>query len=124
MERWCATKIDKKKAAADFILIAGIAVIAVLIFLFRSGGGEGGLVLIKRNGELKKSLPVAQNAEYDVDGLLTVIIENGKVWVINAVCEEKLCEKSGEISKSGEAIVCLPNGITVEIVGGEYDFIV
>lgn len=114
----------KSMAVADFSLIAVLMILAAVVFLFQSAGEDGEAVLIKRNGELIKSVSLTQDIEYNVDGLLTVVVESGSVRVENAVCRDKLCEHMGGISKSGEIIVCLPNGITVEIVGGEYDFIV
>lgn len=117
---------DSKRsmAFADFALIVGLVLLAAVIFLIQSGGEKGTVVLIKRNGELLKSASISNDLTYDVDGLITVVIENGNVRVERAVCEDKLCEHMGRISKSGESIVCLPNGITVEIVGEEFDFII
>jgi hypothetical protein len=37
----------------------------------------------------------------------------------DADCPDKLCEKTGKISKNGETIVCLPHRVVVEIQGGE-----
>lgn len=51
---------------------------------------------------------------------LTVHIENGKVWVTDADCADKICERTGVISRGGQSIVCLPHGVVVRI-GGEDD---
>ena len=37
----------------------------------------------------------------------------------DADCPDKLCEKTGKISKNGETIVRLPHRVVVEIQGGE-----
>lgn len=61
--------------------------------------------------------------EIDINGHNKVIIEGGKVWMDGADCPDKLCVSQGKISKSGQAIICLPNKVMVTIKGGksEYD---
>ncbi len=51
---------------------------------------------------------------------ITVHIENGKVWVTDADCADKVCERTGVISRGGQSIVCLPHGVVIRI-GGESD---
>lgn len=114
----------RNRAIADLALIAVLVLAAAVIFLFQSGKEKGAMVCIRRNGDLLKSVDITQDFTYDLDGLLTVVVENGEVRVEKAVCGDKLCEHMGRISRSGESIVCLPNGITVEIVGEEFDFII
>ena len=64
-----------------------------------------------------------KNASVTVEGYQggsnTVVIENGTVYMKDADCPDKLCEKTGKISKNGETIVCLPHRVVVEIQGGE-----
>lgn len=117
-------KDRKSRVFADLVLISALVLIAAVIFIFQSGRDKGAVVLIKRNGETLKTALISEDLSYDLDGLLTVIVGNGEVRVENPVCEDGLCERMGSISRSGESIVCLPNGITVEIVGEEFDFIV
>ncbi|KPU27846.1 hypothetical protein TR13x_00345 [Caloranaerobacter sp. TR13] len=50
-------------------------------------------------------------------GYNKIEIGEGKVRVIDADCPDKLDVKQGWISKPGEIIVCLPNKLTIEIVG-------
>ncbi|MGD9568493.1 MAG: NusG domain II-containing protein [Sedimentibacter sp.] len=45
----------------------------------------------------------------------TVHIENGKVWIHEATCPDKICLNQGKISQDGEIIVCLPNKLMVQI---------
>lgn len=48
---------------------------------------------------------------------ITVVIKNGEVWATDADCPDKTCERTGKISRPGQSIVCLPNGVVVSIVG-------
>ena len=44
-------------------------------------------------------------------------IKNGTAEIIDADCPDKLCIRQGSISRPGESIVCLPNGLIIEITG-------
>ncbi len=119
-----ANKKKISKPLADCILIAALIALALIAYLIlNTGKSEGKTVIIRENGEVFGEYPIDADAEIEVDGLLTVVIEGGGVSVKNAVCPDKLCERSGRISHAGEAIVCLPGRVTVEISGEEYDFV-
>ncbi len=53
-----------------------------------------------------------------------VIVEKRTVRVINSTCPDHLCERMGTVSSQGEAILCVPNRISVEIVGEGVDALV
>jgi len=42
-------------------------------------------------------------------------ISNGKAYIEAADCPDKLCIRQGAICRKGEAIVCLPHQIVVEV---------
>ena len=46
-------------------------------------------------------------------------IKNGKADMIKADCPDLLCVHQRAISNQNETIVCLPNKVVVEIVGGK-----
>jgi len=50
-------------------------------------------------------------------GETVVCIADGKVWIRESACPEKLCVKSGPISQSGSWVACLPNQVFVSIEG-------
>ena len=51
------------------------------------------------------------------NGYLVVQIKGEKVRVIRSTCPNKICIKTGWISKIGESIICVPNKIIIKIVG-------
>ncbi|MDR2903705.1 MAG: NusG domain II-containing protein, partial [Clostridiales bacterium] len=84
----------------------------------------GGRAVIKRDGAPYTELPLRQNALCDVfslDGALlnTVEIRDGAARMAKADCPDGLCLKQGQIRHTNETVVCLPNRVTVEIIGGE-----
>jgi hypothetical protein len=61
--------------------------------------------------------------EFGVNMVLEV--RNGRVRVASSDCKQQLCVRHGWIERPKEALLCLPNHITVELVGedAEYDAI-
>ncbi len=57
-------------------------------------------------------LPILSNGH-----ALTVTIEHGAVSVTESDCPDQVCVNSGPISKSGQAVVCVPAQVTVRING-------
>jgi len=62
-----------------------------------------------------KEIPI----EFEGNNQVHVIVENGKVWVDDATCPDKVCVRTGQIAKSGQSIVCLPFKTVIYIEGAE-----
>ncbi|MBE6598266.1 MAG: NusG domain II-containing protein [Ruminococcaceae bacterium] len=114
--------------AADILLIAGIMLAAVLLILPRDGSPGDSFTVMCENGETKYPLHVNNRFTVTSSGVtLTVVSENGRVWVESSDCGDGICKKTGAVSKSGEAIICLPAKVSVTVDGKEAsdeDFIV
>ena len=64
--------------------------------------------------------PLDSEATVNVPGPLgetVVVIRDGSVRVLSSPCPEKICVKSGGISKPGQWIACLPNRVFIAILG-------
>ncbi len=79
---------------------------------------DGKTAIVSLNGEAVRIIDL-EKAEDDVFqvGSVTVEVKNGKVSVTDSDCPDKTCVRTGEISKSGEAVVCVPNKVSIEIIG-------
>lgn len=117
--------MEKKKIKRDIILIATLIIVCAAVFLIINFvvKKDGITAVVKVDGNIVYMLPLDKNASVTVEGYQggsnTVVIENGTVYMKDADCPDKLCEKTGKISKNGETIVCLPHRVVVEIQGGE-----
>ena len=101
---------------AIFVCIA-LAVVSALVWAFMQSGAKGAeRVNIYRDGKLISSLGVDKDTEYKVDKL-TVKIENGAAFISESDCKCKTCIGFGRLSKAGQTAVCLPNKITIELIG-------
>ena len=119
--------MEKKKIKRDIILIASLLIVCAAAFLIINFvvKKDGSTAVVKVDGNIAYTLPLEKNASVTVEGYQggsnTVVIENGAAYMKNADCPDKLCEKTGKISKNGETIVCLPHRVVVEIQGGAGD---
>lgn len=117
--------MEKKKIKRDIMLIATLIIVCAAVFLIINFvvKKDGITAAVKVDGNIVYMLPLDKNASVIVEGYQggsnTVVIEDGTVYMKDADCPDKLCEKTGKISKNGETIVCLPHRVVVEIQGGE-----
>lgn len=109
-------------APGDVLII--LAVIAASVFLISSSmagaGGDSGLkVSISVNGKEALVRPLGgENENLTIEGYQGesyVEISGGKVHMVDSACPDKLCVRSGWISRPKESIVCLPNRVVIEI---------
>ena len=117
-----------KKRKNDIMLVAVIGFIALLLWLIiyitRS---EGAFVRVTVDGGEYGTYPLDADAEIFIrgDGAYNIlVIKDGEAAVLDASCPDKLCMHQGKIRYDGQSIICLPNKVVVEIVGGgqsEYD---
>lgn len=115
-----AVKNSQPLRIVDVIVMAVIAAAALALALTGVLDGKpGARVKIAENGTTQE-YPISENRTIELSSL-TVVIENGKVYVTDSTCPDKICEHSGKISRVNQSIVCLPSGIVITITGtGEF----
>jgi len=121
-----STMLGRWWAPGDILIV--LAVVALSVFLIAqsvigAGGGTDLEIRVTANGEEVLVRPLGEDYEeltvrgFEGDSYLE--ISGGRVRMIDSACPDKLCVKSGWISRPGESIVCLPNRVVIEITGGE-----
>lgn len=105
----------------DWILVASILVIVGIGFLIYVSFGKqtAGLVKVTVDGELFGTYSLDKEQEIEINDSNHLTIKNGYADMIEANCPDQICVDHKTISKNKETIVCLPNKVIVEIVGGE-----
>ena len=105
----------------DIILIASILIVAIAFFLIvELTKEEGAGVTVKVDGTEVAEYSLSKNGTYPLNGGTNIlVIENGKAYLTDANCPDKLCVHQGKISRTGEVITCLPNKLTVSVFGAE-----
>lgn len=111
-------------APGDVLVVAAVAALSVfLIFNGVAGAGGGDLrAVISVNGRVVREVPLIQEARELViqgyQGESHVEISGGRVRMVDSACPDKLCVRTGWISRPGSSVVCLPNRVVIEIRSG------
>ncbi|MBQ1947168.1 MAG: NusG domain II-containing protein [Clostridia bacterium] len=109
----------------DVCVILLVILCAVLFLVGAKQTAEARHVIVSCRSEVVFCLPLDKDGRFPVEDKLTVVIENGEVYVEEAVCPDHLCEKHAPIRQAGRSIVCLPSQIVVSLEGtGQVDAIV
>lgn len=99
----------------DIVIIAAALILAVLsAVLIGVFSASGKTVTVKQDNKVVYEGSLFEDKTVKLDGN-TAVIEDGKVRMKSADCKNHYCIKQGEISKTGESIVCLPNKVIIEI---------
>ena len=101
------------------VLLAGILTVVMLIVHFWTGAA-GERLIIKRGGTLFLNASLARAFMVNVRGPLGVTqieVIPPRARVRSDPGPRQLCVRQGWISHAGEVAICLPNQVSLEIVG-------
>ncbi|MGO4987678.1 NusG domain II-containing protein [Gallicola sp. Sow4_E12] len=121
------TKGDKITAVI-IILISLTLFIGINATQINSGKNYASIQIDGKEVE-KITLGQSSKKQYTYEteyGLNIIEVDNEKVHMHEADCDDQICVRQGYIENSGEMIVCLPNRFVVEIKndkGNEFDAI-
>lgn len=111
--------MKNKKLIADIALIAVLLLVTLGSYLaFNMTTEKGKMAVVKVNNVEIGRYSLDVDGEYSLNGGTNIlVIENHSAYLIDADCPDKLCVKQGKIKSTGQCITCLPNKLTVTIVG-------
>ncbi len=110
---------------SDILIIAIIAILPIVALFWSGESGDYATVSVGGEQILKIDLN-GDFAVYDIDSHPALQIEYNEhgVAVINAMCDDKLCEAAGHLNSGGESAVCLPATVVLSLHGeSEVDYI-
>ncbi|MFA6621560.1 MAG: NusG domain II-containing protein [Candidatus Caldatribacteriota bacterium] len=76
--------------------------------------------------ELVETVPLDQGIDRifsvkENENVIFHLFINGNICFEESDCPDKLCIKTGKISKPGQFAACLPNGLLLKIVSADYN---
>lgn len=101
------------------VLLAG-AVLVVALTLWAWSGGRGDTVVIRAAGQVVQTAALTHVQSFSVNGPLgttQIEIEPGRARIAADPSPRQLCVKQGWLTLSGQAALCLPNQVSLEIRG-------
>ncbi len=101
----------------DLIIIAVVLTLGVALLLFRpSNNGKTAKIYV--DGKEYKTISLENNEylETKVNNVV-IIAEKGEIYIKSSTCPDKICVGAAHLSKKGQSAVCVPNRVSVEILG-------
>lgn len=110
----------KRTVKSDILLLAALlaagGLIVLVLFLTAKTGSS---VRVQVDGKTVAEFPLDEDRTFEIQGVNggknLLVIRDKEAWVEEASCPDGLCIGMGKISKSGQAVVCLPNRVVVEV---------
>ena len=100
----------------DFVLVIIVLVVSSAGLILVNSADKGKTATIKVDGEVVETLSLNEDTSVEFNNVV-IACENGEIYVKESTCTDKVCMRSGKISKSGEGIICAPNRVSIEIDG-------
>ncbi len=112
----------KKLYLNDFILniIIILLCISIPICLSVVGKNDKKQVIVSYNGDVVKIMSPDEDDAFGIEGV-QIEIKNGTAFVAHSDCPDGLCMKMKKAKNVGDSIICVPNKVSVRIVGDGED---
>lgn len=112
----------KALLSGDWLTV--VASIAVIVFLFETlwTSTHAAKVQIRLGDKLYGTYSLNQQRDIHVHGHIgtaTIHIAQGKARFSKSPCHNQYCVHQGWLSRAGQAAICMPNQISLELVGEE-----
>ncbi len=102
-------------------LLVGAGVVVLLSFKLWSGELADKAV-IRSGGKIFKTVPLSRDQNIEVPGPLgisIIAIQNRKVRIASDPSPRQYCVRQGWLKQAGEIALCLPNQVSVELLGNQ-----
>lgn len=104
-----------------FVLLLS-AVFVMSLFKFYWHHEHAGKLQIRQGDKIYARYSLNQNRIIDIHGPLgnsRIVISNGKARFASSSCPNQYCVHQGWLKHAGQAAICLPNQVSLELLGGE-----
>jgi len=98
--------------------LAGAAVAALAVHAWQ--GERGDALIVRAGGKVVERVAIDRHRILEVGGPLGVTrieVEPGRARVQSDPSPRQLCVRQGWLARAGEAALCLPNQVSIEIGG-------
>ena len=119
------SQLTKKILIGDLFLIFFFIGLTVFLTLMLWNFPQGEYLKIQMGAQDIGSFSLNQNSTKIIEGPIgktEVIINSGKVRISKSPCTKKYCIHQGWINQLNQTIVCVPNQISVSIIGNQSDY--
>ena len=111
--------------AGDWALLGLASVLVCMLVLHAWLGPRGDHVVVRAGGKVFAEFNLARDGLIQVPGPLgqtSVEVARHRVRIVRDPGPRQLCVKQGWLSQAGQAALCLPNQVSVEITGASRSY--
>ena len=111
------------KYRIDIIVVASLLVLAITVLLvINLTKTKGSYAEVVVDGEVVGKYPLDEDGVYSLNGgTNTLTIKDRVAYMSYSDCPDHTCENTGKVKHVGQTIVCLPNHLTITIIGESND---
>lgn len=110
----------------DGALLGALLLLCALLFFAFSRLPGGTVAIVERGGQevLRRELSglhAAEEVELEGENGITLIVAfypDGAA-VVSSQCPDRVCVRTGKLTRAGESAICLPAGISLRLEGGD-----
>lgn len=106
---------------ADVGIVAGVAALAALLWIFARLGAAPGVFAIVTTLGKQETVELSRDAGWSVvgkDGIEVALeVKDGRIRFAQSGCPDQICVKSGWLSQVGQTAACVPAGVAVRVTG-------
>ena len=102
------------------LLLGGLCTVWITVMVW--SGAAADKAIIRSGGKVFKEVPLSRDQQIEVPGPLgtsIITIEKRRARISSDPSPRQYCVRQGWLQQAGEIAVCLPNEVSVELVGGE-----
>ncbi len=122
MSRW---KSFPRPLSGDWLVLGISMAVVVVLFATLWRPEHAAKLQIRDRSGIFATFSLAQDRSIEVPGPLGVshiTIHQGQVRFTQSPCHNQYCVHQGWLSHAGQVAVCLPNQISLELLGGEKNY--
>lgn len=111
--------------ADKVVVVLAVALLPFLYGYYWGDASQGREVRILVGGHEHTVLNLARDKRFQIQGKLglsTIEIRDGKVRFLKSPCQGKQCIHTGWLHQGGEFAACLPNAISLLVLGDKQRF--
>lgn len=115
-------KIFPKPLAGDWLVIAISLLLVIMLFKTLWHGEHAAKLQIRQGNTIYATLSLDQERTLDIHGPLgdsRIVVHHGQVRFERSPCTNQYCVHQGWLSRAGQVAICLPNQVSLELLGSK-----
>lgn len=123
------SKVAKFKIAkplfGDWLIITAATVLVIFLFANLWSFAPATKLRIRQGDKIIGTYSLNQIKTLNIHGPLgnsVIGIQNGKVRFLRSPCHNQYCVHQGWLNHAGEAAICLPNQVSLELLGAKKNY--